>query len=107
MKNIPCLLLLLPALLTPLFACAQKDAPVTVAQPGETWEPAYVGSDSTVLFLPDAYAVYWKYSWKPEPGKGFVIRGKFPEARYFSYNVYDDAKKATLGSYVGGFPNKT
>ena len=68
----------------------------------KTWEPAYTGSDPTLLYLPDAYATYWRYGWKRTPGDptGFVIKGAFPDARYFSYNVYDDDTKTPSGSFT-------
>lgn len=31
---------------------------------------------------------------------GVVIKGEFPDARYFSYNVYNDDTKSSLGSYT-------
>lgn len=67
----------------------------------ETWEPPYVGSDPEVLYLPDAHAVYWRYGWKRKPGEkvGLKIEGQFPDARYFSYNVYNDDNKMSLGSF--------
>ncbi len=66
----------------------------------QTWEDAYVGSDTTVLYLPDANAVYWRYGWKRAPGErtGIAIRGRYPDARYFSFNVYDDDVKQSVGS---------
>jgi len=66
------------------------------------WDPAYVGSDPTVLYLPDANAVYWRYGWKRTPGDqtGVIVRGQMPDARYFGYNVYDDNTKSSLGSFT-------
>ena len=68
----------------------------------QTWEKPYVGSDSTVLYLPDANVVYWRYGWKRKVNdkNGVVIKGKFPNARYFSYNVYNDDTKMSLGSFT-------
>jgi hypothetical protein len=65
-----------------------------------TWEDAYVGSDTTLLYLPDANAVYWRYGWTREPGErtGIAIRGRYPDARYFSFNIYDDDVKQSVGS---------
>ena len=64
------------------------------------WEDPYVGSDPSVLYLPDANAVYWRYGWTRDVAdmSGMVIKGTVPDARYFSYNVYDDNTKNTLGS---------
>ncbi len=66
----------------------------------ETWQPAYVGADPKVLYLPDTKAVYWRYGWAREAGdqKGLVIKGKMPSVRYFSYNVYNENTKNTVGS---------
>lgn len=66
----------------------------------ETWQPPYVGSDPAVLYLPDANAVYWRYGWTRKSGdkNGIVITGKMPDVRYFSYNVYNDSTKDSVGS---------
>ena len=66
-----------------------------------TWEAPYVGSSKDVLYLPDANAVYWRYGWKREDTAnqdGYIIQGQFPQARYFSFNVYDDNTKSSVGS---------
>ena len=75
----------------------------TVAQAqGITWEQPYRGDDPSVLYLPDTKAVYWRYGWKRKPGDatGIVINGDIPNVRYFSYNVYDDEIKASVGSFT-------
>lgn len=74
----------------------------TAATSSSTWEPPYVGSDPKVLYLPDGHAVYWRYGWKRQPGdtNGVVITARFPDARYFSYNVYNDDTKSSLGSFT-------
>lgn len=66
------------------------------------WEPPFVGSAPTTLYLPDAYATYWRYGWQrnPEDKGGYVFKGQFPQARYFSYNVYSDDSKMSLGSFA-------
>lgn len=86
------LLVLFGFFLTPFIAQAQNP----------TWEPAYRGDDPKLLYLPDAEATYWRYGWKREQGdtSGLIIKGKTPNARYFSYNVYNDATKSTLGSFA-------
>lgn len=75
---------------------------IVPASAEETWEPPYVGSDPEVLYLPDAHAVYWRYGWKRKPGDsvGLKIEGQFPEARYFSYNAYNDGDKMSVGSFA-------
>ena len=66
----------------------------------KTWSDANVGASKDVLYLPDGNAVYWRYGWQRETNDrdGFVITGQFPETRYFSYNVYDDVSKSSVGS---------
>jgi hypothetical protein len=66
----------------------------------QTWQPTYVGSDPEVLYLPDSNAVYWRYGWERQQGdqKGLVIKGEMPNVRYFSYNIYNDETKNSLGS---------
>lgn len=66
----------------------------------ETWQQPFIGSDPTLLYLPDAYAVYWRYGWNRTPGdmNGIVISGTMPDVRYFSYNVYNDNTKDSIGS---------
>lgn len=66
----------------------------------KTWGDANVGALKDVLYLPDGNAVYWRYGWqrKSTDTDGIVITGQFPDARYFSYNVYDDISKSSIGS---------
>lgn len=70
--------------------------------PSKTWQPPYDGSDTGVLYLPDANAVYWRYGWIREEQDllGIKVSGSFPDARYMSYNVYDDDTKSSLGSFT-------
>jgi hypothetical protein len=66
----------------------------------KTWSDANVGASKDVLYLPDGNAVYWRYGWqrKTTDTDGIVITGQFPDARYFSYNVYNDVSKSSVGS---------
>lgn len=68
----------------------------------QTWEPPYRGDDPKLLYLPDAHVTYWRYGWNRKPGDktGVIIKGTMPDARYFSYNVYNDETKSTLGSFT-------
>lgn len=74
--------------------------PIIAQAQSVTWEAPYRGDDPTLLYLPDTKATYWRYGWKREVGdtRGIVLRGDMPDARYFSYNVYDDNTKSTMGS---------
>ena len=64
------------------------------------WE-SYIGRDTTVGILPDAYANYFTYTLaRTNDNIGFRIKGRFPDTRYFSFNVYSLADNATQGSLV-------
>lgn len=76
------------------------------------WE-SYIGRDTTVGILPDQYANYFTYTLARTNNKlGFRIKGKFPDTRYFSFNVYSLGDNTTQGSLVdyeietdSGLPN--
>ncbi len=72
-----------------------------VAEQSKTWDPPFDGRDPSVLYLPDSVAIYWRHGWKRNPGdpNGVRVTGEFPDARYFSFNVYNDDTKMTLGSF--------
>ena len=64
------------------------------------WE-SYIGRDTTVGILPDQYANYFTYTLaRTKNNMGFRIKGKFPDTRYFSFNVYSLGDNATQGSLV-------
>lgn len=64
------------------------------------WE-SYLGRDTTVGILPDEYANYFTYTLaRTNNNIGFKIKGKFPDTRYFSFNVYSLRDNATQGSLV-------
>lgn len=89
-------------LLTSFLLASLSLAHTAIAQE-KTWEAPYVGSSRDVLYLPDANAVYWRYGWRRENTSsldGFMIKGQFPQARYFSFNVYDDTTKSSVGSFT-------
>ncbi len=71
----------------------------TIGQ-NKTWSDANIGASKDVLYLPDGNAVYWRYGWQRNTNDmdGLVIRGQFPDARYFSFNVYNDITKSSVGS---------
>lgn len=45
------------------------------------------------IFYPDKYATYWVAVFPSIPGSRLRIEGSYPQARYFSYNVYDVAQR--------------
>lgn len=75
-------------------------APTLARAEQTTWDAPYKGDDPKLLYLPDTKATYWRYGWERKQGdlRGLILRGKIPDVRYFSYNVYDDNTKSSLGS---------
>jgi len=70
-------------------------------EPDNTVWETYLGRDTTVGVLPDTYANYFTYTLaRTNNTVGFKIKGVFPNARYFSFNVYSLGDNATQGSLV-------
>ena len=70
-------------------------------EPDNTVWESYIGRDTTVGILPDVYANYFTYTLaRTDDDMGFRIKGKFPDARYFSFNVYSLRDNTTQGSLV-------
>ncbi|MEM6804576.1 MAG: hypothetical protein AAF696_24460 [Bacteroidota bacterium] len=64
------------------------------------WQ-SYIGRDTSVGILPDQYANYFTYTLAHTyDNLGFRIKGKFPDTRYFSFNVYSLGDNTTQGSLV-------
>ncbi len=62
------------------------------------WSPPSMGSNNTVPFIPDYYAVYYNFQVDVEDQDQYIqITGEFPKARYMSYNIYN-SKKNNVGS---------
>ena len=47
--------------------------------------------DTTNVAFPDETATYWVTRYTGVPGAEIVIRGRYPDARYFSFHIYDEA----------------
>lgn len=67
------------------------------------WDLQSIGTNPTKndLFYPDAYANYWKYTFKSKDLKenqALKISGIFPKAKYMSYNIYNQKTFSTMGS---------
>ena len=60
------------------------------------WDRPYAGSDSSILYYPDQQAVYFRFAWESKADLSLVIRGQLPEARYFSFNLYNDYTKSSI-----------
>ena len=77
------------AVLLHLFGVSAQDT---------VWEKPFIGSDSTLLFYPDQNAVYVRYAWVNRPNLVVEIKGNLPEARYFSFNTYNDYTKSSIAA---------
>lgn len=55
------------------------------------------GTRSTNIAYPDLGARYWVSSFPLPPGAELILRGRYPHARYMSFNVYDAAAQPTDG----------
>jgi len=71
---------------------------MTASGQNSAWEKPYAGNDPSVLYYPDQNAVYFRYGWENNMEQGIVIKGKIPEARYFSFNLYNDYTKSSIAA---------
>ena len=53
------------------------------------WEGPFMGTNDTVAYIPDYYAVYYYIVVKELQDLYIQINGKYGNARYMSYNIYD------------------
>lgn len=63
----------------------------------DMWGNVLRGDNMTLKFYPDHFAYYWEYTFDAtaNPDMGLVIEGEFPDARFLSYNVYDDDEQTS------------
>jgi hypothetical protein len=72
-----------------LLACGAQDALATEATEQCSW--GLQSNPNTVnLAYPDLDAKYWGHTYVPVPGERLAITGEYPQARYFSFHVYDE-----------------
>ena len=55
------------------------------------------GNRSVNIAYPDLGARYWVSSFPLPPGTELILKGRYPHARYMSFNVYDAAAQPTDG----------
>ena len=55
------------------------------------------GNRSANIAYPDLGARYWISSFPLPPGAELILKGRYPHARYMSFNVYDGAAQPTDG----------
>ena len=76
-----------------LFSC--NDADEAENAPAETkklWGTTY--SHTNLGAYPDLFSKYWVYAYdiKSNPNAGLRITGRYPQARFFSFSVYNDLR---------------
>lgn len=77
--------LLIPfALLLPAAAASAQSV-----DPGDCAWPAKADPDRVNVAFPDEGARYWLTPFEVAPGTSMTIRGRFPDARYISYHLYE------------------
>lgn len=78
------------------FAALLLLAPAAAAQDERDcfWQG---GNRSVNIAYPDVGARYWVSSFPLPPGAELILEGRYPHARYMSFNVYDAAAQPTDG----------
>jgi hypothetical protein len=79
-----------------VLTCTFLQAFTIQAQDQNVWGKPYIGSDVNLLYYPDQNANYFRYAWESKPGLEIIVKGKMPESRYFSFNLYDDYHKSSI-----------
>ena len=78
-------------------SCDPDDDDVIDETTVNVWGEVLRGDNMTLKFYPDHFAYYWEYTFDAtaNPDMGLVIEGQFPDARFLSYNVYDDDEQTS------------
>lgn len=78
-------------------SCEKNDTPDPV-EGKNLWGDVLRGDDMQLQFYPDHFAFYWEYTFDAvaNPEIGLIIEGEFPNARFLSYNVYDDNEQTSF-----------
>jgi hypothetical protein len=84
----------LASLLALCLTLAAGPAPASAQDRDCFWQG---GSRTANIAYPDLGARYWVSAFPLPPGAELILRGRYPQARYFSFNVYDPALRPTDG----------
>ena len=78
-----------------------KQCNITPVNGTDAYWAEYLGHDQTMDFWPDKFVNYWAVVVNKNdfPNVGFKIQGEFPNARYFSYNVYGEDRNSTASLF--------
>lgn len=71
-----------------LFTVARPAAAQSV-DPGDCAWPIKADPDRVNVAFPDEAARYWATPFEVAPGTSMTIRGRFPDARYLSFHIYE------------------
>lgn len=91
------LALLTACMAASFVSCSDDDDKEVKIQGKDMWGEVLRGDNMTLQFFPDHFAYYWEYTYDAasDPDMGLVIEGEFPDARFLSYNVYDDDEQTS------------
>lgn len=75
-----------------LISCNNDDTPTPPSGNNEIWGTTY--SHLNLGAYPDIYSKYWVYAYDitKNPNIGLRISGVYPQARFFSFSIYNDLK---------------
>lgn len=90
LRRLPVLLTALAGLALPAPSSAATGVDTTCLLPVTRVDSATVN-----VAFPDEAALYWAGAFSGVPGSRLRIEGRFPHARYFSFNLYDPALRPT------------
>jgi hypothetical protein len=88
MRNLVCLLIFVM-----IYSCG-------LTRFSDTWENEFIGSRTDVPLYPEGNANYWSYTLQNDLEYTYVVKGKLPNLRYLSFNLYDDKTRSSLSSMV-------
>lgn len=72
-------------------------AGATAPFPGCSWPVESTPTSANVLY-PDSNSTYWTTPYRVKPGMRIYLTGRYPTARYFSIQAYDnDAQPYSVG----------
>jgi len=98
LKN-ACLSLMVGGMVFSFASCSSDDDDKNAnkIQGKDMWGEVLRGDNMQLQFFPDHFAYYWEYTFDAaaNPDLGLVIEGEFPDARFLSYNVYDDDEQTS------------
>lgn len=88
-----------------IVACSSDDGEDSSCLPldfnndnSSRWEGPFMGTNNTVAYIPDYYAVYYYFVVKELQDLYIQINGEYGNARYMSYNIYNATTLSNTGT---------